>query len=283
MANSGNMTLHYEISNSGVGNHWNLSDHNSSHNYNQTYGDLYNVTPGLVVLLSCLYGSISLLTVAGNGLVIVVVLKNKSMQTVTNFYIANLAVADVLIGIFSIPFQFQAALLQRWDLPHILCPVAPFFKEMTVNVSVFTLAIISIDRYFAVIQPLKPRRSRRVAKIVMGVIWIFSLGSGVPMVIAFRVIYIPDRGDLMKPFCSLDFPIIGGFDLRKLYSLYLLIVQYFFPLVVICFAYFRIMYRIWGNRAPGSAVDARDQMLNKNKRKVSVNILFLNQEGYVPN
>jgi len=39
------------------------------------------------------------------------------IQTVTNYFIANLSIADVMIGCLSIPFQFQAALLQRWDLP----------------------------------------------------------------------------------------------------------------------------------------------------------------------
>ena len=89
-----------------------------------------------MVLLSILYGSISAVTVVGNALVILVILvifKNQSMRTVTNFYIANLSVADVLIGVLGIPFQFQAALLQRWDLPHFLCPVAPFVKVGTIN------------------------------------------------------------------------------------------------------------------------------------------------------
>lgn len=46
----------------------------------------------------------------------------------TNFFIANLALADVIIGLFAIPFQFQAALLQRWNLPDFMCPFCPFFQ-----------------------------------------------------------------------------------------------------------------------------------------------------------
>lgn len=238
--------------------------------------DLFYVTPGLVVLLSFLYGSISVITVVGNALVILVIAKNKSMHTVTNFYIANLAVADVMIGIFSIPFQFQAALLQRWDLPPIMCPVAPFVKEITVNVSIVTLTVISLDRYIAVIYPLKPRCSCKVAKIVMSIVWIFSLCSGVPAAVVFRVIPMEDPSSVLgyKPFCYPHFPVINGVDLGKFYRLYTVVVQYFFPLFIICFAYFRIMHRIWGNKAPGSAMDTRDQMLNKNKRKVSYLSLF---------
>ena len=40
-------------------------------------------------------------------MVILIVLTSRRMQTVTNYFIANLALADVVIGLFSIPFQFQ--------------------------------------------------------------------------------------------------------------------------------------------------------------------------------
>ena len=241
---------------------------------NQT-DTLYAVTPGIVILLSLLYGSISLVTVLGNLLVILVICKNQSMRTVTNFYIANLSVADVIIGVLGIPFQFQAALLQRWDLPHFLCPVAPFVKELTVNVSIMTLAVISIDRYRAVIYPLKPRCSRRVAHIVMAIVWSFSLLVALPAAIVFRVIYIPMEGGVYKPFCFPVFPSLWGVELGRPYRLGLVIIQYFFPLIIICFAYIRIIHKIWLTKAPGLAVDSRDQIMNRNKRKVSETFIFI--------
>lgn len=57
---------------------------------------------------------------------------SRRMKTVANFFIANLAIADIIIGIFTIPFQFQAALLQRWDLPHFLCAFCPFIQVFLV-------------------------------------------------------------------------------------------------------------------------------------------------------
>lgn len=50
------------------------------------------------------------------------------MRTVTNMFIANLAFADIIIGLFAIPFQFQAALLQRWNLPDVMCAFCPFVQ-----------------------------------------------------------------------------------------------------------------------------------------------------------
>ena len=50
------------------------------------------------------------------------------MHTVINVYIGNLALADVIIATFCIPFQFQAALLNRWDLPAFMCKLCPFLQ-----------------------------------------------------------------------------------------------------------------------------------------------------------
>lgn len=66
---------------------------------------LYDVPVGMIFFLSICYGTISLLAVVGNGLVIWIVATTRQMQTVTNLFIANLALADVIIGMFAIPFQ----------------------------------------------------------------------------------------------------------------------------------------------------------------------------------
>lgn len=73
--------------------------------------DLYDVPIGLLLLLSFFYGSISILAVIGNSLVIWIVSTTRQMQTVTNMFIANLALADVIIGMFAIPFQVMNMIL----------------------------------------------------------------------------------------------------------------------------------------------------------------------------
>ena len=50
------------------------------------------------------------------------------MRTVINIYIGNLALADCIIAVFCIPFQFQAALLQKWNLPFFMCKLCPFVQ-----------------------------------------------------------------------------------------------------------------------------------------------------------
>lgn len=92
---------------------------------------LYKATPEVVAVLAVFYGCISLLALVGNGLVVLIIVSNKRMQSVTNFLLANLASSDILIAAAAVPFQFQAALLQRWVLPDFMCIVAPFVQVIT--------------------------------------------------------------------------------------------------------------------------------------------------------
>ncbi|XP_047098415.1 neuropeptide Y receptor type 1-like [Schistocerca piceifrons] len=130
--------------------------HDSSYKTGQAgLNSLYDVPGGVVALLSLCYGSISVLAVVGNSLVMWIVATSRRMQNVTNCFIANLALADIVIGLFAIPFQFQAALLQRWNLPHFMCAFCPFVQVLSVNVSIFTLTAIAIDRHRAILNPLR--------------------------------------------------------------------------------------------------------------------------------
>ena len=109
--------------------------------------DIYEIPNSLVIVLSILYGAIILTALLGNTLVIYVVIVSPRMRTVTNFYIANLAFADVTIAMFAFPFQFHAALMQRWDLPEFMCKFCPTVGVLSVNISIFTLVALALDRY----------------------------------------------------------------------------------------------------------------------------------------
>ena len=120
---------------------------NKNHVINPIEIDIYKVPPSLIVVLSVFYAFIILIALLGNILVIYVVIVSPRMRTVTNFYIANLAFADVTIAMFCIPFQFHAALVQRWDLPEFMCQFCPTVGVFSVNSSIFTLVAIALDRY----------------------------------------------------------------------------------------------------------------------------------------
>ena len=70
---------------------------------------LYDVPVHLIVLLALAYGLVSLTAVIGNSIVLWFVVRSRKLRTVTNIFIANLAIADILIGALAIPFQFQVS------------------------------------------------------------------------------------------------------------------------------------------------------------------------------
>lgn len=193
--------------------------------------ELYDVPVEVIVLLSIFYITISAVAVVGNSLVIWIVAASRGMQNVTNYYIANLALADIVIGLFAIPFQFQAALLQRWILPHFMCPFCPFVQVLTVTVSVFTLTAIAIDRHRAILNPLSARPSKLRAKISIGVIWVASGMLATPIAAANRVTLVSHGdGARVKPFCQ---NVYMSKEAMMTYRWVLWVLQYLMPLCII--------------------------------------------------
>ncbi|XP_077292099.1 neuromedin-K receptor-like [Arctopsyche grandis] len=252
---------------------------NTTHVYHhmEDYEPLYEVPVFLVVLLSIFYGTISVLAVIGNVLVMWIVATSRRMQNVTNCFIANLALADIVIGLFAVPFQFQAALLQRWNLPDFMCPFCPFVQIMTVSVSVFTLTAIAIDRHRAILDPLSTKPSKLTAKLIIGGIWALASALALPVAIAFRVQTV-EESDLENPEITLQKPFCNNVHLSQsfmlIYRLVIFLLQYLMPLCVISFVYTRVALKLWGSRAPGNAQYSRDANLMKNKKKV-IKMLFI--------
>ncbi|CAL8085981.1 unnamed protein product [Orchesella dallaii] len=232
--------------------------------------ELYTVPLSIIVLLSLLYGGVSVAALIGNVLVLWVVAVSQQMRTVTNMFIANLALADIIIGLFAIPFQFQAALLQRWNLPEFLCSFCPFVQVLSVNVSVFTLSAIAVDRYRAVMYPFKARASKKKATCAILSIWFIGVFLAFPTELDYKVLYIPQRTGVdsdsgSMPFCT-NLGLHSAF--RMYYNLSLVVIQYFFPLLIISGAYFLMARKLWGTSAPGNREDSRDAVVLRNKKKV---------------
>ncbi|XP_053994997.1 RYamide receptor-like isoform X1 [Hylaeus volcanicus] len=231
----------------------------------------HEVSPLPLVILSILYGSISIFAVVGNSLVIWIIGTSKRMQNVTNIFIGNLALADIVIGLFSIPFRFQGALLQRWDLPYFMCPFSPFVQILSVNVSIFTLTAIALDRHRAILKPLSVKPTKRTAKLVIATIWIISGILATPVAIAHRVMEAKNKNpDPRNPddFKSICMYVNLSQNAMLIYGAVLAFLQYLMPLSIISCVYARVALKLWGSTAPGNAEDSRDANMIKNKIKV---------------
>ncbi|XP_035670104.1 neuropeptide FF receptor 2-like [Branchiostoma floridae] len=117
----------------------NLSD-NSTFESGLVYKQGY---PTIITFILA-YGFSFVLCVAGNLAVCVIVIKYQQLHTVTNFFIFNLAAADLLVALFCMPFTLVNNILADWIFGDVVCKLSPFMQGVSVAASVFTLVKIRI-------------------------------------------------------------------------------------------------------------------------------------------
>ncbi|KAK3919160.1 RYamide receptor [Frankliniella fusca] len=196
------------------------------------------------VAVTVMYSSVFVVALVGNGLVMYCVVSSPRMRTATNYMLLNLAVGDMLMTLLCVPFTFVSTLLlQFWPFGAELCHTVSFSQAVSVLVSAYTLVVISVDRYLAVMRPLRPRLSRRDAKWSMAAVWAGALATALP---------IPYWSRLGQPepwhracdrwVCQEDWPTAES---RQYYSMALMSLQYLAPSCVLLFTYTRIAVVIW--------------------------------------
>jgi hypothetical protein len=109
--------------------------------------------PAVQAFFFICYTTIFVLGVFGNVLVCYVVGRNRAMQTVTNFFITNLALSDILLCILAVPFTPLYSFLGQWIFGRVLCHLVAYAQGTSVYISTLTLTSIAIDRFFVIIYP----------------------------------------------------------------------------------------------------------------------------------
>ncbi|XP_029534700.1 trace amine-associated receptor 1-like [Oncorhynchus nerka] len=129
--------------------------------------------PTIRVLLYLLLGSMSVLTVCGNLLVIIPIIHFKQLHTPTNYLILSLAVSDLLLGVLVMPPSMVYSVESCWYFGDLYCKIYTSTDVMLSNTSILNLCLISIDRYYAVCRPLlyRTKITVHVVLIMMLVIW----------------------------------------------------------------------------------------------------------------
>ncbi|XP_077393718.1 kappa-type opioid receptor [Festucalex cinctus] len=138
----------------------------------------------IIPVIVAVYSLVFVVGLVGNCLVMYVIIRYTKMKTATNIYILNLAVADALVT-STMPFQSTDYLLSSWPFGEVACKVFISIDYYNMFTSIFTLTMMSVDRYVAVCHPVKALdfRTPVKAKIINVLIWALSSAAGVPAMV----------------------------------------------------------------------------------------------------
>uniref|UniRef100_G3UMP0 Alpha-1B adrenergic receptor n=1 Tax=Loxodonta africana TaxID=9785 RepID=G3UMP0_LOXAF len=121
-------------------------------------------------------GAFILFAIVGNILVILSVACNRHLRTPTNYFIVNLAIADLLLSFTVLPFSAALEILGYWVLGRIFCDIWAAVDVLCCTASILSLCAISIDRYIGVRYSLQYPTlvTRRKAILALLSVWVLS-------------------------------------------------------------------------------------------------------------
>ncbi|XP_078658826.1 neuropeptide FF receptor 2-like [Branchiostoma floridae x Branchiostoma belcheri] len=201
----------------------------------------YKHGAGVMTLIILAYVLVFGLCVAGNIIVCVVVIKTPRLRTVTNYFILNLAVSDLLVAVFCMPFTLVEHILTGYQFGDVMCRVNPMIQGVSVAASVFTMTAIAFDRYKAIVFPMKERMTlRRMTQIVAG-IWVSGVAIMIPQVFVLKVVTLGPSAEVSVLACIEIWP---DTTYKQVYTASLFSLVYVLPLLVISYFYCRVMFKL---------------------------------------
>uniref|UniRef100_A0A8C5ZJY4 Opioid receptor delta 1 n=1 Tax=Marmota marmota marmota TaxID=9994 RepID=A0A8C5ZJY4_MARMA len=199
----------------------------------------------LAIAITALYSAVCAVGLLGNVLVMFGIVRYTKLKTATNIYIFNLALADAL-ATSTLPFQSAKYLMETWPFGELLCKAVLSIDYYNMFTSIFTLTMMSVDRYIAVCHPVKALdfRTPAKAKLINICIWVLASGVGVPIMV--MAVTRPRDGAVV---CMLQFPSPSWYwdtvtkicVLRRITRMVLVVVGAF----VVCWAPIHIFVIVW--------------------------------------
>ena len=219
-------------------------------------------------IINCVIWSlICVAGLVGNGMVIFVVLTYAKMKTVTNMYILNLAIAD-LCFLVGLPFLIVTAIMERWIFGYVMCKI--FYIQTSINwfTSVFTLTVMSADRYLAVCHPVSSMRYRApiVSRLVCVVVWTASLLVMLPIMIYATLVDHPE--DEGHSSCTLVWPEAEAIAGDIAFIWYAFLLGFAIPVSLISVFYILVLVRL---QSVGPVRKSKE--MKKSHRKVTKMVL----------
>lgn len=185
---------------------------------------------GLKIVLRLFYVVVFAVGLCGNLLVCMVVVQQRRMRTVINYFTLNLALSDLIFIIIYLPSQMAAfENNQNWLLGNIGCRIIYSIVPVCLTTSIATLLAISCERFRGIVFPFQPRlRHTTVRKIIIS-IWLVSLVTAMPLMFVAGTVHKDNN-----VFCDEEWPSAAS---SRFYWIAMFLVQYILPLFVMTILY----------------------------------------------
>ena len=223
------------------------------------------------------YCLIFVVSMAGNIFIGIIVCKTKTMRKPINFLIVNMAMSDLLYPIFLFPRLLTELYVDSWQisgpLGQALCKLVPFLQHVSVTVSIQSLVLITVDRFGAVVFPLRsPLIGSKLCAFFILTTWIVAMAIWSPYLFAFKLFKYP--GGLA---CTLQWnEVFGESSSYGTYLLVIFVVGIFTPLVLIAILYTIIYFKLKTQIIPGEQLaNAGEQRATRERNVLKMAIAIV--------
>ncbi|XP_033944254.1 prokineticin receptor 1a [Pseudochaenichthys georgianus] len=229
------------------------------------------------IVIAVVLVGIMLVCGVGNCLFIASLARYKQLRNLTNLLIANLAVSDVLVATVCCPFLLDYYVVKQlsWDHGLLLCAATNYLRTVSLYVSTNALLAIAVDRYMAILYPLRPRMKHQTAYCVILTVWIVPIFISIPSALMFSETKYPHKeGRSHKTFCAQIWPVDQQIYYRS-YFLLIFALEFMVPVTVMAVCYIQISRELWFKDVPGFQTQQIQKRLQSRRRTVVVLILVL--------
>ena len=214
----------------------NISTTSTTTTTTSAFANMDYTDPLRVGLLATVIVAIFIASVVGNALVFAVFYQRRVLLTVSNRFVVNLAASNFLMSVCVMPFVIVSNVTTRWQFGDGLCQITGLLTTLLFSACIFTLLLISLDRYCAVMSPLHytMRITTKRSTIMIAAVWLVSFVFAVPPVLGWNSIsYQPNKYS-----CTILWRAHRPLD--QSYNLFLATVCFAVPFLIMLWAYIRI-------------------------------------------
>ncbi|NXN72449.1 CCR4 protein, partial [Himantopus himantopus] len=167
-----------------------------------------------------LYSLLFVTGLVGNALVVWVLAVFKQVRAMTDVYLLNLAISDLLF-VVSLPFLVQYSIKSQWTFGNAMCKIISSAYFIGFYSSAFFITIMSIDRYLAIVRSVYALQVRTTAHGVITslVLWVVAILASAPDLIFFQemsdnnqtkcIPHYPDSNNGWKTFSNFQVNVLG--------------------------------------------------------------------------